>query len=68
MIFNVVPTTLEVALVCGLLASQFDASFAALTAATIVSYSLFTFQTTAVRLSHAQRVRVFSCVTWNALS
>lgn len=53
MIFNVVPTTLEVMLVCGLLASQYDASFAALTAATIVSYSLFTFQTTAVRRPRA---------------
>ena len=49
MVFNVVPTFLEVTMVAGILAYRCGPSFAALTAATIAAYTAFTFAVTAVR-------------------
>ncbi|PKY04623.1 putative ABC transporter [Aspergillus campestris IBT 28561] len=49
MVFHVVPTALEISLVCGILTYQYGAQFAAITAATMVAYSAFTISTTAWR-------------------
>ncbi|KAL4420535.1 hypothetical protein ABPG75_010191 [Micractinium tetrahymenae] len=46
MVFNVVPTAFEVALVGGILAYKCGAPFAALTAGTIAAYTAFTFSIT----------------------
>ena len=48
LIFNVVPTFLEVALVSGILAVKCGPVFAGLTAGTIVAYAIFTFAITQV--------------------
>ena len=53
MVFNVVPTFLEVSMVAGILAYRCGPSFAALTAATIAAYTAFTFAVTAVRIMAA---------------
>ena len=49
MVFNVVPTFLEVTMVAGILAYRCGPAFAALTAGTIAAYTAFTFAVTAVR-------------------
>ncbi|GES61091.1 hypothetical protein ATETN484_0005055000 [Aspergillus terreus] len=49
MVFHVVPTALEISLVCGILTYQYGFQFAAITAATMVAYSAFTITTTAWR-------------------
>ncbi|KAF9885177.1 Iron-sulfur clusters transporter atm1, mitochondrial [Aspergillus nanangensis] len=49
MVFHVVPTALEISLVCGILTYQYGAQFAAITATTMVAYSAFTIMTTAWR-------------------
>ncbi|KAL3456295.1 iron-sulfur clusters transporter atm1, mitochondrial [Aspergillus heterothallicus] len=49
MVFHVVPTALEISLVCGILTYQYGAKFAAITAATMIAYSVFTITTTAWR-------------------
>lgn len=49
MVFNVVPTAFEVALVAGILAYKCGPAFAGLTAGTIVAYTAFTFSITQVR-------------------
>ena len=46
MVFNVVPTAFEVSLVAGILAYKCGPAFAGLTAATIVTYTAFTFGVT----------------------
>jgi ATP-binding cassette subfamily B (MDR/TAP) protein 7 len=46
MVFNVVPTLLEVSLVGGILAYKCGLSFAVLTASTITAYTLFTVNVT----------------------
>lgn len=46
MVFNVIPTALEVSLVAGILAYKCGAPFAALTGATLGCYTLFTFWVT----------------------
>ena len=51
MVFNVVPTFLEVTMVAGILAYRCGPAFAALTAGTIAAYTAFTFAVTAVRES-----------------
>lgn len=48
MVFNVVPTAFEVALVAGILAYKCGPAFAGLTAGTIVAYTAFTFSITQV--------------------
>ncbi|KAI1438081.1 P-loop containing nucleoside triphosphate hydrolase protein [Xylaria sp. CBS 124048] len=49
MVFHVVPTALEIGLVCGILTWQYGASFAAITLATMTTYTAFTIWTTAWR-------------------
>ena len=49
MVFNVVPTALEVVLVSGILAYKCGPTFAALSVATLAAYTVFTFQMTAWR-------------------
>lgn len=49
MVFNVVPTAFEVALVAGILAYKCGPGFAALTGATIAAYTAFTFSITQVQ-------------------
>ncbi|KAL4779726.1 P-loop containing nucleoside triphosphate hydrolase protein [Aspergillus varians] len=49
MVFHVVPTALEISLVCGILTHQYGLKFAAITATTMLAYSAFTIATTAWR-------------------
>lgn len=46
MVFNVVPTILEVSIVCTILATRFGPAFAGVAAATVATYTVFTFATT----------------------
>lgn len=49
MVFHVLPTALEISMVCGILTYNYGAKFAALTVLTMVSYTAFTIWTTAWR-------------------
>ena len=49
MVFHILPTALEISLVCGILTWQYGAKFAAITALTMVGYTAFTIWTTAWR-------------------
>lgn len=49
MVFHIVPTALEIAMVCGILTYNFGWEFAALTALTMGAYTAFTIWTTAWR-------------------
>ncbi|KAF9969672.1 Iron-sulfur clusters transporter atm1, mitochondrial [Actinomortierella ambigua] len=49
MVFHLIPTALEITMVCGILTYQFGAQFAAVTAATMAAYTWFTVQTTSWR-------------------
>ena len=49
MVFHIIPTALEISMVCGILAYQYGAKFAAITAATMVAYTGFTVVTTSWR-------------------
>lgn len=49
MLFHIFPTILEISMVCGILTYQYGASFAAITAGTMVAYSAFTITTTSWR-------------------
>ncbi|KAF9964041.1 Iron-sulfur clusters transporter atm1, mitochondrial [Mortierella alpina] len=49
MVFHLIPTALEITMVCSILTYQFGPSFAAVTAATMAAYAWFTVQTTAWR-------------------
>ncbi|BFZ59024.1 Iron-sulfur clusters transporter atm1, mitochondrial [Saitoella coloradoensis] len=49
MVFHVIPTSLEITMVCGILTYQFGPAFAGATLATMIAYALFTIQTTAWR-------------------
>ncbi|SCU98708.1 LAMI_0F15962g1_1 [Lachancea mirantina] len=49
MVFHIIPIAFEISIVCGVLTYQFGASFAAMTFATMVTYAIFTFRTTAWR-------------------
>lgn len=46
MVFNVVPTVVEVSIVCTILAASFGSAFASVAAGTVATYTLFTFGTT----------------------
>ncbi|KAJ9092730.1 Iron-sulfur clusters transporter atm1, mitochondrial [Naganishia adeliensis] len=48
-VFHVIPTALEVSMVCGILSYKFGWDFAAVTASTMIAYSWFTIKTTAWR-------------------
>ncbi|KAK4149147.1 P-loop containing nucleoside triphosphate hydrolase protein [Chaetomidium leptoderma] len=49
MVFHIVPTALEITMVCGILTYQFGWEFAAITALTMSAYTTFTIWTTAWR-------------------
>ncbi|KAK1991891.1 ABC transporter [Colletotrichum falcatum] len=49
MVFHILPTALEISMVCGILTWQYGASFAAITLLTMVGYTAFTIWTTAWR-------------------
>jgi ABC transporter ATM len=49
MVFHVVPTALEISLVCSILTYQYGFRFAAITAVTMIAYTAFTITTTAWR-------------------
>ncbi|KAJ5823605.1 ABC transporter integral membrane type 1 [Penicillium robsamsonii] len=49
MVFHVVPTALEISLVCGILTYQYGFQFAAITTTTMIAYTAFTITTTAWR-------------------
>lgn len=49
MVFHIIPTALEISLVCGILTYQYGWKFAAITASTMAAYTWFTIATTAWR-------------------
>ncbi|KAG9300699.1 hypothetical protein G9A89_023497 [Geosiphon pyriformis] len=49
MVFHILPTALELAMVCGILVHQFGTKFATVTLLTMSTYAAFTIQTTAWR-------------------
>lgn len=49
MVFHLIPTALEISMVCGILTYQFGLKFAAITTLTMFGYSAFTIWTTAWR-------------------
>ena len=49
MVFHILPTALEISMVCGILTYQYGFKFAAITALTMVAYTAFTIWTTAWR-------------------
>ncbi|KAI9738337.1 MAG: Iron-sulfur clusters transporter atm1, mitochondrial [Cirrosporium novae-zelandiae] len=49
MVFHILPTALEISMVCGILTYQYGAKFAAVTGATMIAYAAFTITTTAWR-------------------
>jgi ATP-binding cassette, subfamily B (MDR/TAP), member 7 len=49
MVFHVLPTALEITMVCGILTYQYGGQFAAITAVTMTAYTIFTIWTTAWR-------------------
>ncbi|SCU86458.1 LAFA_0E00870g1_1 [Lachancea sp. 'fantastica'] len=49
MVFHIIPITVEIGAVCGILTYQFGGSFAAMTFTTMILYAMFTFKTTAWR-------------------
>jgi ATP-binding cassette, subfamily B (MDR/TAP), member 7 len=49
MVFHIIPTALEISMVCGILTWHYGAKFAAITAVTMVGYTAFTIWTTAWR-------------------
>ncbi|KAI9882580.1 MAG: Iron-sulfur clusters transporter atm1, mitochondrial, partial [Watsoniomyces obsoletus] len=55
MVFHVLPTALEITMVCGVLTYQYGAQFAAITAVTMVAYTAFTILTTSWRTKFRKR-------------
>ena len=49
MVFHILPTALEISMVCGILSYQYGPKFAAVTAGTMVAYTAFTITTTSWR-------------------
>ncbi|CAF9920318.1 MAG: Iron-sulfur clusters transporter atm1, mitochondrial [Heterodermia speciosa] len=49
MVFHILPTALEITMVCGILTYQYGAKFAAITAGTMAAYTAFTIFTTSWR-------------------
>jgi ABC transporter ATM len=49
MVFHILPTALEITMVCGILTYQYGGSFAAITALTMSAYTVFTIWTTSWR-------------------
>lgn len=55
MVFHVLPTVLEIAMVCAILSYHYGGLFAAITVATMAAYSAFTIATTAWRTRFRRR-------------
>ncbi|KAI9840707.1 MAG: Iron-sulfur clusters transporter atm1, mitochondrial [Thelocarpon superellum] len=55
MVFHILPTALEITMVCGILTYQYGAKFAAITAVTMVAYTAFTILTTSWRTKFRKR-------------
>ena len=49
MVFHILPTALEISMVCGILSYQYGPKFAVITAATMAAYTAFTITTTSWR-------------------
>lgn len=49
MVFHIIPTALEITMVCGILSYQYGPKFAAITVATMAAYTAFTITTTSWR-------------------
>lgn len=49
MVFHIIPISFEISVVCGILTYNYGLSFAAVTLATMIGYSIFTVRTTAWR-------------------
>ncbi|TIA71509.1 hypothetical protein E3P91_02525 [Wallemia ichthyophaga] len=49
-VFHIIPTALEISMVCGILSYKFGPSFAGITLATMLAYSWFTIRTTSWRM------------------
>jgi ATP-binding cassette subfamily B (MDR/TAP) protein 7 len=49
MVFHIIPTALEISMVCGILSYQYGPKFALITATTMVAYTAFTITTTSWR-------------------
>lgn len=58
MVFHVVPTALEISLVCGILTYSFGASYAGVALLTLTAYSAFTFTTTAWRTKFRKQMNM----------
>ena len=56
MLFNIIPTLVEMALVCGILWALFDARYALVTLATILGYIAFTLTVTEWRTQHRRHM------------
>ncbi|KAI9790043.1 MAG: Iron-sulfur clusters transporter atm1, mitochondrial [Piccolia ochrophora] len=55
MVFHMLPTALEIGMVCGILTYQYGAQFALITAVTMTAYTAFTIWTTAWRTQFRRR-------------
>ncbi|KAL8705540.1 MAG: hypothetical protein Q9201_001357 [Fulgogasparrea decipioides] len=58
MVFHILPTALEISMVCGILTYQYGPKFAAVTAATMIAYTAFTITTTSWRTKFRKRANV----------
>lgn len=58
MVFHVIPTALEISLVCGILTYNFGAAYAGVALATLTAYSAFTFTTTAWRTKFRKQMNM----------
>lgn len=56
MVFHVVPTALEISMVCGILAYSFGPAYAGVTLATMAAYAAFTFATTTWRVQFRKQM------------
>ena len=56
MLFNIIPTLIEIALVCGVLWAMYDARYALVTLATIAAYITFTLSVTNWRSKYRRRM------------
>ncbi|TPX56213.1 hypothetical protein PhCBS80983_g04708 [Powellomyces hirtus] len=56
MVFHVVPTALEISMVCGILAYSFGPAYAGVTLATMGAYAAFTFATTTWRVQFRKQM------------
>src|SRR5690606_6626929 len=56
MLFNILPTLLEIALVCGILWALYDVRYAVVTFCTIAAYIAFTLTITEWRLKYRRRM------------